>query len=120
MNNIDMAGGDAAQPLGIPGVRLPELVLGRARGRGAKPALIEADSGREISYEGLGDAVGDAAAWLVGVGVRRGRGGAVRAEHIEYVIAWYAASSAGAVLTTVNPVLTAEELGRHLRRTDTR
>jgi acyl-CoA synthetase (AMP-forming)/AMP-acid ligase II/NAD(P)-dependent dehydrogenase (short-subunit alcohol dehydrogenase family) len=121
MSNIDMAGGDAAQPLGIPGVRLPELVLGRARGRGAKPALIEADSGREISYEGLVDAVGGAAAWLVGVGVRPGDVVALCApSSIEYVIAWYAASSAGAVLTTVNPVLTAEELRRHLRRTDTR
>jgi hypothetical protein len=37
-------------------VRLPEVVLGRARARGAKPALIDADSGRNFRQprEGLG------------------------------------------------------------------
>jgi hypothetical protein len=54
------SGGIAAEPLEVPEMRLPEFVLGQARVRGAKPAIIEADSGREISY-----------ARLAGAGVRR-------------------------------------------------
>jgi acyl-CoA synthetase (AMP-forming)/AMP-acid ligase II len=107
--------------LETPDVRLPEFVLGQARSRGAKPALIEADSGREISYARLADAVSGAAKWLAGVGVRHGDVVALCVpDGIEFVIAWYAASSAGAVVTAVNPVLADEEIASHLRRTSTR
>jgi acyl-CoA synthetase (AMP-forming)/AMP-acid ligase II/NAD(P)-dependent dehydrogenase (short-subunit alcohol dehydrogenase family) len=110
-----------AEPLEIPDMRLPEFVLGQARSRGAKTALIEADSGRQMSYARLADAVSGAAEWLSGAGVRPGDVVALFAPNgIEFVIAWYAASSAGAVVTTVNPVLTEEELTSHLRRTGTR
>ena len=102
-------------------MRLPEFVLGQARSRGAKPALIEADSGREISYARLANAVRGAAKWLAGAGMRPGDVVALCLPNsIEFVIAWYAASSAGAVITAVNSVLPDEEIASHLRRTSTR
>ena len=122
MTTVNTAARDSVvQPLEIPDMRLPEFVLRQARSRGAKPALIEADSGRQMSYARLADAVSGAAEWLSGAGVRPGDVVALVAPNgIEFVIAWYAASSAGAVVTTVNPVLTEEELTSHLRRTGTR
>jgi acyl-CoA synthetase (AMP-forming)/AMP-acid ligase II len=104
-----------------PNVRLPEFVLGQARSRGAKPALIEADSGREISYARLADAVSGAAEWLAAVGVRHGDVVALCVPNgMEFVIAWYAGSSAGAVITAVNPDLADGEIASHLRRTGAR
>jgi acyl-CoA synthetase (AMP-forming)/AMP-acid ligase II len=111
----------AAEPLEIPDLRVPEFVLSEARSKGAKTALVEAGSGREISYAQLADAVAGAAHWLAGEGVRLGDVVALCAPNsIEFVIAWYAASSAGAVITAVNPVLPDEELAGHFRRTSTR
>jgi acyl-CoA synthetase (AMP-forming)/AMP-acid ligase II len=109
------------EPLEIPDVLLPGLVLGQARSAGAKPALIEADSGREISYAGLADAVDGAAGWLADAGIQPGDVVALCAQNsIEFVIAWYAASSAGAIISAVNPALPAEELAAYLARTSTR
>jgi acyl-CoA synthetase (AMP-forming)/AMP-acid ligase II len=111
----------AAGPLEIPDLRVPEFVLSQARSRGAKAALVEADSGREISYAQLADAVAGTAHWLAGEGVHPGDVVALCAPNsIEFVIAWYAASSAGAVITPVNPILPDEELAGHFRRTGTR
>lgn len=102
-------------------MRLPEFVLGQARSRGAKPALIEADSGRQISYERLAGAVSDAAQWLAEAGVGPGDVVALCAPGgIKFVIAWYAASSAGAVITTVSPAVADDELISHLWRAGTR
>jgi acyl-CoA synthetase (AMP-forming)/AMP-acid ligase II len=112
--------GIAMRPLDIPDVPLPHFVLAQARSRGAMPALIEADSGRRVSYAALADAVTAAARWLARTGVCPGDVvGLCAPNGIEFVIAWYAASSAGAVVTAVNPVLPAEELVSHFRRTGT-
>jgi acyl-CoA synthetase (AMP-forming)/AMP-acid ligase II len=105
----------------IPGLRLPEYVLGRARSRGTKIAMIEADSGRQISYQGLADAVSAAAGWLARAGVRPGDVVALCAPNsIEYAVTLHAASSAGAVMTTVNYVCAGEEIAAHLHRTGAR
>jgi acyl-CoA synthetase (AMP-forming)/AMP-acid ligase II len=109
------------EPLIIPNMRLPEFVLEDARSRGAKLALIEADSGREISYARLADAVSAAAEWFAGMGVRPGDVVALCAPgSIEFVITLYAASRIGAVVTTVNPVVTSEEIVSQFQRTSAR
>jgi acyl-CoA synthetase (AMP-forming)/AMP-acid ligase II/NAD(P)-dependent dehydrogenase (short-subunit alcohol dehydrogenase family) len=121
MTTMKNAAISTAETLGIPDLRLPEFVLGQARSRGAKPALIEADSGREISYARLADDVGGSAEWLASTGVRPGDVVALCVPNgIDFVIAWYAASSAGAVITAVNPVLADEEIASHLWRTGAR
>lgn len=111
-------GGTAAE---VPDERLTEFVLGQARSRGDKPALIEADSGREITYAQLADAITCAAQWLADAGVRPGDVVALCAPNgINFVIAWYAALAVGAAITTANPVSTEEELAGHFQRTGTR
>jgi acyl-CoA synthetase (AMP-forming)/AMP-acid ligase II/NAD(P)-dependent dehydrogenase (short-subunit alcohol dehydrogenase family) len=113
--------GSTAEPLEIPEMRLPEFVLRQARSAGTRPALIEAESGRQIGHARLADAVAGAAAWLADAGVRPGDVVALCAPKcIDFVIAWYAASAAGAVITAVNPVLAEGELTSHFRRTGTR
>ena len=48
----------------VPDTTLPDFVLARAHLRGAKRALVEADSGRELTYGQLATAVREAGAWL--------------------------------------------------------
>ena len=102
----------------IPDMTLPDFVLARAQLRGAKPALVEAGSGRELTYAQLASAVREAAAWLAAGGVRPGDVLALCAPNsIEFAVTAYAALSAGAILTTVNPIATGEEIVHHLRQT---
>jgi acyl-coenzyme A synthetase/AMP-(fatty) acid ligase len=49
---------------------LPEFVLGQAHARGGQRALVEAGTGRELTYAQLGAAVQRAGAWLGAEGVR--------------------------------------------------
>jgi acyl-CoA synthetase (AMP-forming)/AMP-acid ligase II len=105
----------------IPDATLPEFVLGQAHERGSKRALVEAGTGRELSYEQLAAAVWEAGAWLTARGVRPGDVLALCAPNsIEFAVTTYAASSAGAILTTVNPIATGEEIVHQLRQTRAR
>jgi acyl-CoA synthetase (AMP-forming)/AMP-acid ligase II len=86
-------------------VTVPEFVLGQAHLRGRKRALVDAGSGRELTYAELARAVREGGEWLAARGVRAGDVLALCSPNsIEFVLAWYAASSIGAVITTVNPM----------------
>lgn len=105
----------------IPDVTVPELVLGQARVRGGKRALVEAGTGRELTYAQLAAAVRGAGAWLAARGVGPGDVLALCAPNsIEFAVTSYAALSAGAILTTVNPMATGEEIVHQLRQTGAR
>jgi acyl-CoA synthetase (AMP-forming)/AMP-acid ligase II len=102
----------------IPDATLPEFVLGQAHVRGGKRALVEAGTGRELSYAQLAAAAREAGAWLAARGVHPGDVLALCTPNsIEFVVTWYAASSIGAILTTVNPVASGEEIIHQLRQT---
>jgi acyl-CoA synthetase (AMP-forming)/AMP-acid ligase II len=105
----------------IPDLTLPQFVLGGAHRRGSKPALVDAATGHELSYAGLADAVRETSAGLAARGVRPGDVLALCAPNcIEFAVAWYAATSAGAIVTTVNPLCTGDEISRQLRQTGAR
>jgi acyl-CoA synthetase (AMP-forming)/AMP-acid ligase II len=105
----------------IPDVTLPEFVLGQAHARGVKRALVEAGTGRELTYAQLAAAVREAGAWLATRGVRPDDVLALCAPNsIEFAVTAYAALSAGATLTTVNPVATGEEIAAQLHQTGAR
>src|SRR3981081_352994 len=96
----------AREPV-IPDATLPEFVLGQAHKRGSKRALVEAGTGRELSYEQLAAAVRGTGGWLAAQGVRPGDVLALCAPNsIEFAVTSYAALSAGALLTTVHPTPT--------------
>jgi acyl-CoA synthetase (AMP-forming)/AMP-acid ligase II len=100
----------------IPDVPLTEFVLARAGELGDRPALIDAPSGRNITYSQLAQSVRAAAAGLAQRGFGRGDVFAHFAPNLpEYAIAFHAVAILGGVNTTVNPLFTADELERQLR-----
>ena len=100
----------------IPDATVPEFVLGRAHLRGDKRAPVDASTGRQLTYAELAVAVRAAGAWLAASGVRAGDVLALCAPNsIEFVLTWYAASSIGAVVTTVNPISADREIAGQLR-----
>jgi acyl-CoA synthetase (AMP-forming)/AMP-acid ligase II len=100
----------------IPDTPLPDFVLARARELGDQPAVIDAPSGRTITYGQLADSVRAVAAGLGERGFAKGDILAHYAPNLpEYAVAFLATATAGGVNTTANPLLTADELGRQLR-----
>jgi acyl-CoA synthetase (AMP-forming)/AMP-acid ligase II len=99
----------------IPSVSLPDLVLERARERGAHPALIDGVSGAVTTYAELADAVERVATGLVRLGFRRGDVVAICAPNgVEFPIALFAVTRLGGAVTTMNPALTPAEMAKQL------
>ncbi|WP_075661505.1 4-coumarate--CoA ligase family protein [Streptomyces acidiscabies] len=102
----------------VPAVDLPihDAVLGRAAEFGALPALIDGTDGTTLSYEQLDRFHRRVAAGLADAGVRKGHVLALHSPNtVAFPIAFYAATRAGASVTTVHPQCTPEEFARQLR-----
>ena len=101
--------------LAIPAVTLPQLVLQQAARLPDKPALIDAPSGRILTYRQLADGVRRVAAALHARGLRPGDVLAIFSPNLpEYALALYGAQLAGATVTTSNPLTTTPELATQL------
>jgi acyl-CoA synthetase (AMP-forming)/AMP-acid ligase II len=99
----------------LPDVGLTEFVLRRAAELGDKPALVDAPSGRTVTYRQLADSVGRAAAGLAARGFNAGDVLALHAPNLpEYPVAALAVAARGGAVTTANPLYTADELARQL------
>jgi acyl-CoA synthetase (AMP-forming)/AMP-acid ligase II/NAD(P)-dependent dehydrogenase (short-subunit alcohol dehydrogenase family) len=117
----DLAAGRALEPPGIPDMTLPEFALAQAARRGSKQALADAATGRGLSYAELAAAVRETGARLAGLGLHPGAVLALCAPNsIEFATTWFAATSIGAIVTTVNPQCTGEEISRQLQQTGAR
>src|ERR671937_3131768 len=100
----------------IPDVTLTDFVLARTGELGEKPALIDAPSGRTITYAQLAESVRAVAAGLAERGFGKGDVFAHYAPNLpEYAVAFHAVATLGGVNTTANPLFTAHELARQLR-----
>ncbi|NJP51340.1 4-coumarate--CoA ligase family protein [Streptomyces sp. SBST2-5] len=102
----------------VPPVELPihEAVLGRAAEFGDAPALIDGTDGTTLSYEQVDRFHRRIAAALAEAGVRKGDVLALHSPNtIAFPTAFYAATRAGASVTTVHPLATAEEFGKQLK-----
>ena len=100
----------------IPDVPLADFVLARARERGGRPALIEAATGRTITYAQLPDLVDRAAASLSRLGLGKGDVCAIFSPNTpEYAIAVLAIARLGAIVTTASPLCTADDVEKQLR-----
>ncbi|MGZ4809316.1 MAG: AMP-binding protein, partial [Thermoanaerobaculia bacterium] len=103
-------------PLVIPEVALTPFLLAAAERRGDKPALIDAPSGRILTYRGWAQSVRRTAAGLARRGFRQGDVFAIYSPNLpEYAIAFHTVSLLGGVITTVNPAYTAQELSRQMK-----
>src|SRR5262245_59564923 len=108
-------------PLDIPATPLAEFVLARAARYGQRAALIEAGSGRTITYAELPALVDRAAASLARLGIAKGDVCAIFAPNApEYVIALLAVARLGAVMTTAGSLSTTSDLGKQLKESAAR
>ncbi len=99
----------------IPEQSYPDFVLEHAHGLGGKPALIEGATGRTLTYGQLADAVDRVAAGLAQRGLRKGDVVAMDSPNLpEYAVAFLGVARAGGVVTTLNPLFTADEVSRQL------
>ena len=101
----------------VPPVDLPihDAVLGRAAEFGELPALVDGTDGTTLTYEQLDRFHRRVAAALAEAGVGKGDVLALHSPNtVAFPIAFYAATRAGASVTTVHPLATAEEFAKQL------
>ena len=102
-------------PVDIPEVPLTPLLLDRAAHRGDKPAFIEGPTGRIVTYRDWADSVRRAAGALAEHGLRKGDVLAILSSNLpEYAVAFHAVSLIGGVVTTMNPLYTANDVHEQL------
>ncbi|MEU6882013.1 4-coumarate--CoA ligase family protein [Streptomyces sp. NPDC046712] len=104
-------------------VSLPihEAVLGRAAEFGDTPALIDGAGGLTLTYAQIDGFHRRVAAGLAEAGVRKGDVLALHSPNtVLFPVAFYAATRAGASVTTVHPLSTAEEFAKQLRDSSAR
>ncbi|MFE6713146.1 AMP-binding protein [Streptomyces sp. NPDC057695] len=102
----------------VPTVSLPihDAVLGRAAERGDAPALIDGAGEFTLTYGQVDAFHRRVAAGLAEAGVRKGDVLALHSPNtVLFPIAFYAATRAGAAVTTVHPLATPEEFAKQLR-----
>jgi len=105
----------------IPGGTVPQYVLRRAAALGGKPAIIDAATGRALSYAGLAGAAASFAAGLAARGFGPGGVLAILAPNmVEYPVVFHGAAMAGGAVTTLNPLYTAGEIAGQLRASGAR
>ena len=99
----------------VPELTLPGFVLEQAEERGDAPALIDGLTGRTLTYRDLVAAVRRVATGLQARGVAKGDVLALCSPNRpEFVITYFAAAEAGAVITTMNPAATGHDIATQL------
>jgi acyl-CoA synthetase (AMP-forming)/AMP-acid ligase II len=105
----------------VPAVSLSEYVLGGAVARGDKPALIDGATGAVTTYAELAERVARAAAGLAAEGIGPGDAvGLLGPNCPEWAVAFHAVVALGGIVTSLNPLLTADEIASQLRSADAR
>ncbi|MGV9501269.1 4-coumarate--CoA ligase family protein [Streptomyces sp. NPDC003642] len=101
----------------VPPVDLPihDAVLARAAEFGDTPALIDGTDGTTLTYEQVDRFHRRVAAGLAEAGLRKGDVLALHSPNtVAFPTAFYAATRAGATVTTVHPLATAQEFAKQL------
>jgi acyl-CoA synthetase (AMP-forming)/AMP-acid ligase II len=88
---------------------------------GDRAAVIDEASGRRLTYADLAVGARRVAAYLIGIGLKKGDRFAICLPNTpEYAIALLGVTAAGGVVTTLNPLMTSQEIHRQLRDTAAR
>src|SRR5262245_15125493 len=102
-------------PIEVPDVPLTSLLLAKADAFGDRIAIVDGPSGRSCTFAQWAGAVRAAAAGLHARGLAKGDVFAIFSPNVpEYAIAFHAVSLIGGIVTTINPLYTAAELGYQL------
>ena len=105
----------------IPDVPFHEFVLARADALGDKPALIDGPSGRTITFAQLKAGVMRVAANLAARGFKKGDVLAIFAPNCpEFALAFFGASAAGGIVTTLSPLATEDDLAGQMKNAGAR
>ena len=100
----------------IPNVGLVSFVYEQAETYGEKLALIEGLTGRTLTYAQLWQGVRRVAGNLAKRGLKKGEVVALYLPNLpEYALAFHGTALAGGVVTTANPLYTADELAYQLK-----
>jgi len=109
-----------------PDVRIPEvpyhsLVLGGAESVPDKPAFIDGPTGRVLTYRQLSSGARRVASSLARRGFRKGDVFAILLPNVpEYALVFHGVLMSGGIVTTANPLYTADELAFQLNDTRAR
>ena len=99
----------------IPNIPISAFILHRVKQFGARAAFIEAETGRKVTFTEFYNAVLVRAGGLARMGFQKGDVFAIYASNcVEYAIAFHAVISLGGIVTTANPLCTAQELSSQL------
>jgi acyl-CoA synthetase (AMP-forming)/AMP-acid ligase II len=105
----------------VPEVALTEFLIERMQVYGDKTALIDGPGGRSYTFNQLIGAIRRVAAGLKQRGLQKGDVLAIYSPNLpEYTIAFHAVSLAGGIVTTINPLYTADELAHQLQDANAR
>jgi len=100
----------------VPDLSLTDYVIGGAAERGDKPALIDGTSGAVTTYAELAERVVAVAGGLAAAGIEPGDAvGLLAPNSPSWPVAFHAVVSLGATVTSLNPILTPEEIATQLR-----
>lgn len=108
-------------PIDLPDLPLPQVALRHAAALGDKLALVDAASGRGLTYAQLLDGACRLAGGLRARGVSPGEAVAVMLPNLpEYALVMHGIILAGAVITTINPSYSEREVHHQLDNTRAR
>ncbi|WP_416978209.1 AMP-binding protein [Streptomyces sp. T028] len=94
---------------------LHEWVLGEAARRGSRPALVDASSGRTLTYGELAALVRGLAAGFAAAGIGKGDVVALHSPNtILFPVVLYATTAAGGTVTTLSPLALPAEIAKQL------
>jgi acyl-CoA synthetase (AMP-forming)/AMP-acid ligase II len=100
----------------IPDISLPAFVLEHASAHADRAALVDGATGRVLSYGELASGVAGLAGGLQARGVGRGDVVAICCPNVpEWAVVFHGALTAGAAVTTLNSLYTADEILAQLR-----
>ena len=103
-------------PVDIPDTLLTPYVLARAAELGDHPALVDAASGRTLSYAQLDAGVRALAGGLVARGHAPGDAVGLMSPNVpEYAVVFHGVALTGGTVSTINPTYTAHEVAQQLR-----
>lgn len=102
----------------IPVLSYPAFILQHATERADQPVLIDGPTGRTLTVGQVAAGVRRVASALARRGFRKGDVLAIFSPNLpEYVLAFHGTALLGGIVTTANPLYTADELGHQLRDT---